>query len=509
MKFRFLLLLGLLGLLGVITNSCSEDDLTQLNPNRVTPESYFNTEGELEAAVLSGYGTLRAQHLTARHYFFINDLMDDHHIGTSALQIAPELVRGQQVPASTHIRELFDALYDLVHRENTALDGIAANETVDEGIKRVLEAEAKFLRGWAYNEIATLWGGAPIYTARNLSTADAAPRSSRDDVFALAQSDLRFAVDNLPVDRPDDQIGRADKGAAMGFLARSLMQSGDIAEAKPILQGIVDLNKYKLLENFGDNFTEENAFLGEALFEVIFAQNGGYNWSDSGNGTNTRSIRAQEYGPSWRNVVPTAAVMAAFPAEALGDDYTDPRLSETIIFEGDSYANGTENLQINPNSPPEKYGNVEVYSNFYKYGLYYKENPGGYRETNSNFILMRYADVLLLLAEAEVRTDGDLQKARDLINQVRERAGAPLLDAADIANGNADEIMDAVVHERELELVGEQVRSRDLRRWHAAGIVNAEQILGYGENKFLLPIPEDEITNNPNISLADQNPGYN
>ncbi len=506
MKLRLFLLLGLLG---VVTYACNEEDLTQLNPNSVTPENYFTTAGELEAAVLSGYATLRAQHLTARHYFFLNDLMDDHHIGTSALQIAPELVRGQQVAASPHIREMFDALYDLVHRENTALDGIAANETVDEDVKRALEAEAKFLRGWAYNEIATLWGGAPIYTTRNVSLGDFKPRSSREEVFAIAQSDLRFAVDNLLPDRPDGEIGRATKGAAMGFLARSLLQSGNVTEAKTVLQGIVDLNKYALLDNFGDNFTEENAFLGEALFEVIFAQNGGYNWSDSGDGTNTRSIRAQEYGPSWRNVVPTAAVLAAFPAEALGDSYTDPRLSETLIFEGQEYANGTETLQINPNSPPVKYGENEVYVNFYKYGVYYKENPGGYRETNANFILMRYADVLLLLAEAEARTSGDLQKARDLINQVRARAGAPLLDEAGIANGNANEIMDAVVHEREVELVGEQVRSRDLRRWHTAGIVNAEQILGYAENKFLLPIPEEEITNNPMIGLEDQNPGYN
>jgi hypothetical protein len=117
--------------------------------------------------------------------------------------------------------------------------------------------------------------------------------------------------------------------------------------------------------------------------------------------------------------------------------------------------------------------------------------------------------VLLLLAEAEARTNGDLQKARDLINQVRERAGAPTLDEAGVDNGTAEEVLDAVINERELELVGEQVRSRDLRRWHAAGIVDAEQILGYAEEKFLLPIPEEEITNNPMIGLEDQNSGYN
>ncbi len=493
-----------------LSYGCDEEDLTQLDPNRVVPENFFETQEQLEAAVFSGYATLRSQHLTARHYFFIHDLMDDHHIGTSALQIAPELVRGQQVAASIHIQQLFDALYDMVHRTNTALDGIATNESVDASTRTLLEAEAKFLRGWAYNEIGTLFGGAPLYTSRNDDLEDFLPRSPRGEVFDLAQSDLSFAAQNLPVTRPDNEIGRATRGAALGFLARSLMQSQDVAEAKTALQQIVDLNEYSLLENFGANFTEENAFLGEALFEIIFSQNGGYNWSDSGDGANTRSIRAQEYGPSWRNVVPTSAVLNAFAAEELGDAYTDPRRSETVIFEGDAYGPmDSLTLEINYNSPPAIYGGEEVYANFYKYGVYYKEAPGGYRETNANFILMRYADVLLLLAEAEARTNGDLQKARDLINQVRNRAGVPELDEAGIANGTADEILQAVISEREVELVSEQVRSRDLRRWDEAGILDAEAILGYTEQKFLLPIPQEEITNNPMITQADQNPSYN
>ena len=510
MRLRILLLAGVLF---AVSYGCNEDDLVQLDPNRVVPENFFQTEGQLEAAVISGYASIRSQHLTLRHYYFLYDLMDDQHVGTSALQIAPEIVRGQQVATSIHITQFFDAYYDLIHRMNTALDGIAANTTVDEGIKTSLEAEAKFLRGWAYNEVATLWGGAPIYTTRALSLDDYKPRSSREEVFAQAQADLRFAADNLLVNREANQIGRGDKGAALGFLARSLMQSQNVAEAKPVLQQIVDLNKYKLLENFGDNFTEENDFLGEALFEVVFAQNGEYNWDDSGDspwgGGNSRSARAQEYGPSWRNMVPTSKLLYAFSNEAKGDTYTDPRLAQTVIFEGQTYGLNNEfTLAINPNSPPVEYNGKEVYANFYKYGVYYKEDPGGFRLTNTNFLLMRYADVLLLLAEAEARTGGDLAKARELINQVRARAGVPLLDAAGIPNATADQIMQAVIAERQVELVSEQVRGRDLRRWHRAGIINAEAILGYSEEKFLFPIPQNEIVNNPMISQADQNPSY-
>ncbi len=508
MKLRILILLGLIGFLYY---GCQEEDLTQLDPNRFDPDDFFQTEAQLDAAVISGYASMRAQHLTLRHYYIMHDLMDDHHTATSAMQIAPELNLGQQNSSSRHVRELFDAFYDMIHRMNTALDGITANTTVSDAKKLEFEAEAKFLRGWAYNEVATLWGGAPIYLTRALSTEDYQPRSSREAVFAQAQSDLRFAVDNLAIDRTQ---GRGNKGSARGFLARSLMQSGDLEEAKQVLNDIVAMNKYVLLENYGDNFIVENDFLGEALFEVIFAPNGGYNWDDSGDssggGPNSQSARAQEYGPFWRNAVPSQALIDLIPHVDKGDDYTDPRWDEIIILNGESYGPNDEFvIDINANSAPITFAGRSVLANFYKYGIYYRQEVPSFQLTSSNLIIMRYADVLLLLAEAEVRSGGDLNRARDLINQVRARVGAPLLDEAGIPNGSADEIMDAVVFERAIELVTEQVRGRDLRRWHTAGIVDAEAILGYNEQKFLLPIPLDEIINNPMITQADQNPGYN
>ena len=497
----------------VLAFGCSEDDLNQLDPNRVTPENFFQDAGQLESAVISGYASIRSQHMTLRHYYFVHDQMDDHHLATSANQIEPALVIGQQNAASLVLRQHFDAHYDLIHRMNTALDGILANETVDEDIRKGLEAEARFLRGWSYNEVATLWGRAPIYTSRALSVDDYAPISPRADVFAIAQSDLQFAMDNLPDTRGDGEIGRATSGAAMGFLARSLMQSGDVASAKTILQSIVDSGRYSLLENFGDNFTEENAFTNESLFEVIFAQNGGYNWDDSGDsnwgGGNSRSARAQEYGPFWRNIIPSSAAVAAFSSTEKGDAFTDPRRFETVIIEDQLYLDDTENFVLNRNSDPITVNGQEVWANFYKYGVYYKEVPTAFRLVNTNFLLMRYADVLLLLAEAEARTGGDLDKARSLINQIRDRAGVPSLDDSDIANGSADDIVAAVIDEREVELMSEQVRGRDLRRWHEAGIVNAEAILGYNAQKFVLPIPQEEITNNTQVQQSDQNPGYN
>ena len=117
MRLRILLSLSLLL---AISYGCDEDDLIQLDPNQVTPDKFFQTEGQLETAVISGYASIRSQHMTLRHYYFLHDQMDDHHLATSANQIAPEIVIGQQNAASIHIRQHFDAHYDLIHRMNTA-----------------------------------------------------------------------------------------------------------------------------------------------------------------------------------------------------------------------------------------------------------------------------------------------------------------------------------------------------------------------------------------------------
>ncbi len=508
MKLKALLLFGLLA----IGFGCSEEDLTRLDPNRVTPENYFQNEQQLESAVLSVYSTLRSGPVVSRWYFFINDMRDDHHIPTSSLTILLSIPGGNAAAADNEMREHWTALYLMIHRANTALDGIASNETVDEATKNALAAEARFLRGWAYNEIATLWGAAPIYTTRLTSLDGFQPRSPREEVFELAQSDFAFAAENLPETRNDNTLGRATRGSALGYLGRSYMETNNLAGARTALEAVVESGQYSLVENFGDLFTEENAFTPESLFEVVYAPRGDYNWNgfQTGDGGDSKSVRAQEYGKAWRNVAPSADLVNLYENE-LGDcDYTDPRLNETVIFEGDTYANGTEVFDdARPNSPTVPYYGNQVNASWYKYGVYYKLNPGDFYTSTTNYLLMRYADVLLLLGEIEAR-EGNLEEARDYVNQVRARAGVPDLEDSCVPNETQDELVKAIVDERGKELASEAIRARDLRRWDRHGVIDAGNYLDYwADRELLLPIPLQEIVTNTEISQADQNPGYN
>ena len=509
MKLKALLLFGLFA----IGFGCSEENLTRLDPGRVVPENFFQNEQQIESAILSAYSTLRSGPLVSRWYFFINDLRDDHHMPTSSLTILLSVPGGNINPADNEMREHWTALYLLIHRANTALDGIDNNTTVSDDAKNRLAAEARFLRGWAYNELATQWGGVPIYTSRVTTLDQFQPRSSREESFAQAQSDLQFAAENLPETRQDDQLGRATRGSALGFLARSYMETDNLDEAKAALEAVVASGRYSLVEDFGDLFVEENDFTSESLFEVVYAPIGDYNWNGfgTGDGSDSKSVRAQEYGKAWRNVAPTSDLVNLYENELAGCDYTDPRLRETVIFAGDNYGPGDTLVfdDARPNSPPIDYQGTSDTASFYKYEVYYKLDPGEFYTSTTNYILMRYADVLLLLAEIEAR-QGNLEAARGYANQVRERAGVPALEESCVPNATQEELIKAIVDERGKELASESIRARDLRRWDRYGVIDAADYLDYWtDRELLLPIPLQEILTNTEVTQADQNPGYN
>ena len=126
-----------------------------------------------------------------------------------------------------------------------------------------------------------------------------------------------------------------------------------------------------------------------------------------------------------------------------------------------------------------------------------------------NFRVIRYADVLLMMAEVENELSGPAA-ALPYLNQIRARADVnmPPYPTAQYPVGTQEEMLKAIMHERRVELAGEQVRNRDIRRWRRGGKLETEPIAGYTSRNDLLPIPLEEIDNNSALTNADQNPGY-
>lgn len=491
----------------ILAAACQEENLLKQDPNSTTLENFFGLESQFNEALFAGYSVMQGQHLGSRTYYFLNDLRGGEVQTTgAAIGSLPRLSNGSSLPSDGELSQYWRALYEVVHHANTTLGGVERNTTLSDSTLRQIEGEARFLRGWAYNELATHYGGVPLYAAVVGGYSDTQPRSSESESLDFAQDDLQFASETLPVAWSEGLRGRATRGAALAILARSHMQQDDLAAAEEALDALFEIDRYALVDNYGDLFTEENSFLSESIFEIVFAEFGGFDWSQNGQNPASRTVRAQEYGPAWFNVQPTPPLIDAFRNEDCGDSYTDARLAENLIFSGAPIGRGNNTGVFRPRGgySLDYCGNEGVRPGVYKYGVYYKEAPGGFRLSLHNLIIARLADMYLLKAEIAARSGND-EVARDFINRVRTRVGNPPVGETEFA----DDLVRAAQHERTVELAFEQIRFRDIKRWRDAGILPPEYEFDYFQPADrVLPIPEQEINANPQLTEADQNDGY-
>lgn len=498
--------------------SCNEEDLDKLNPNGVTFDTYFNNAAELTAGVNSIYSIVQGLNLGAREYFFLHDMRSDD-VATGGGQLEAhraQLLNGVHDPANGVTVANWTGWYRTIHRANVIIKkGPEIPATaISESLRNRLIGEARFMRAWAYYEIATLFGGGPIYTSFVESVDGSAPRSSADEMYAVAIEDLKFADANLPATYGNADRGRATKGAAQMLLARVYLQKGDYNSAKAELQKIVNSGTYSLAPDYSLNSVEEGEFGPESIFEIAYSpSNGAFNWGGDGDGAGIQeeTVRSQEYAPiAWRNLIPSDKLLNTFEHVDKGDAKSDPRFQYSFYVSGDTYNNGTLTLtddKVQGNTSNVRGETKKV--SWKKYTIMYKSAAAN-QQSGINLRVMRYADALLLLAECENEL-GNSAAAIALVNQVRARPGVemPPLPTANIPTGTQAQLRAAIQRERQVELAGEQVRNADILRWRKHGKLASEPISYFQANKHeLLPIPQNELDNNPNMDQGDQNPGY-
>ncbi len=510
-----ILILSALLVFGIVL-SCNEEDLNKTNPNGVTFDTYFNNGDELTSGVNSIYALVQSNSLVSREWFFTHDLRSDEMAsGGGQLETARnQLLIGVHGPGNALVNAIWRGWYRTIHRANVIISKAPEVEEIDESLRSRLLGEARFLRGWAYYEIATFFGGAPIYTDFVQSVEGSNPKSPQSEVYAVAIDDLTFAQGVLPADYDEANNGRATRGAAQTLLARVYLQLGDYAAARTELEKVVSSGQYALVDDYLDLTNEEGEFNAESIFEIVYAPSGGaYNWGADSDGQNVaeETVRTQEYSAvGWRNVIPSDKLLNSYERVSNGAPKDDPRYDFSYWLEGELFNNGESVM-----TPDRVQGNTSVVDgveqkvSWQKYSVLYKLDAG-YATSAINQRIMRYADVLLMLAECENELDNP-QVAIDLVNQVRARGSVdmPPIPTATIPAGNKDEIRRAIQHERMIELAGEQVRNFDIVRWRKHGKLDQEPIDYFIANRHeLLPIPQTEIDNNPNMTEADQNPGY-
>jgi starch-binding outer membrane protein, SusD/RagB family len=521
------ILFSILASVALVT-SCNENLLDTENPNQIVNDAYYKNVAEIGSAVNGIYAVLQGNRLVGREYFFVHDLRGDEMKAGGGQLEAPrgQLLNGSHMYTNAVAGDVYQGLFTIVHRANAVIvNSEKLLETASEGDAALLNrfiGEAKFLRGFAYYNLGTLWGGVPLHDAPFSSFNDAKPRSTQEETLNFALADANASSGLLPATYPSSDLGRATKGAALTLAGKINLVKGDYAAAKTALEAVKDLGVYSLMDNYFDNFTEEAEYNSESIFEVGFLDTG-YGWDASGNGTGGESwVRSQEYSAvGWANLI---------PSDKLIGDYEDgdPRLTDTFWFPGDAFADGSKSLVTSGGNGATTFNIAGDESTMFegtptkirwrKYSVMYKADPGGFNvNIGINYRLWRYADVLLLLAECENEV-GTAANAIDYLNQIRNRAsvdmpeyGTAEMDAAGYPVSSKTEIFAAIQHERFIEFAGEEIRNIDILRWRKNGKLTGPDPISYfqaGKYEFL-PIPQGEFNTNPAVKFPDdQNPGY-
>jgi hypothetical protein len=521
--------LGILttGLLLGAAYSCKKD-LDTTNENVITTDKYFKTAAELTLGTNSIYSVIHSSSLVAREWYFVHDMRSDENApGGAGLEgVRLPFLLGTVEPTNAVMNAVWNGLYTVIHRSNTVIDN-GPNVTDNVAVKNKMVAEAKYFRGWAYFELVSKWGGVPLYTTTVKGPTEFQPRAKAEDVYAQIAKDLNEAAAALPGKSTTDR-GRATASAANALLGRVLMQTGDYAGAKSALLKIptTGADGYSLTPRYLDNFEEETEFNSESIFEVIFVDRGddSFNWgspSGDGPGASQATVRNQEYNPvAWRNLIPSNKILNEFEVVSTGNAKDDPRYSYTFYQAGDKYNNDQSVLtDADVNGNTSVVNGVTKKVSWRKYNIIYKESKAraGFHPAGNNQRIIRYAEVLLMLAECENEL-GNIGTATTgaigYLNQIRARPSVsmPLYPTVKFPVGTKAEVIRAIMHEKMVELANEEIRNVDILRWRKKGYFATDPLSYFKANRDeLLPIPLAEIDNNPKLAsngLPAQNPGY-
>ncbi len=444
-----------------------------------------------------------------REWFFTHD-MRGSETGAGGPQLeAPRaelLKQALPSPSNAVMTNVWNGTYQMINRANLVISK-APDVTDDVALRDVTVGEAKFLRAWAYFELVTMWGDVPLYTEPITSPTDYKGQSPAADIYAQIITDLTDAASKLP--DVAAQQGRATKGAANALLGKVEMQKGDYAAAKEALLKVY--GKYSLAPQFSWNFDGDvklgtDQIIGfqhefdanpESIFEVGFVDKGddNFNWGYNGEGaTNPVStVRTQEYGIVWGNVIPSDQLLDEF-------EPNDPRFKYTFYESGDKILtfNGTQPgvaLTEGDMNVAQSNHNGDVRKRvFRKYSVLDWTNDG-FHPDGLNQRVIRYADVLLMLAECEAEAVTPANAAK-YINEVRSR---PDVNMPPVTLTSKNQAIAAVMHERSVELAGEEVNNIDMLRWRAKGYYPSIRPDPKPGQVNLFPIPASEIAANPLI----------
>jgi len=468
MKTTYIFLILIICVIGL---TACEDELYQSPITDKSADNFFQTEVEIESAVNGVYATLQYFSMYGVYIPIIGEIPSDNTFDEVPANDGGRYGQLDEFTTVTNnpvISDLWKNSYRGIQRANTVLHRIEEVEFEEQNVKSSRVGEMKFIRALLYFNLVRLYGDVPVVIEETTNPNDyfGQERTPTADVYTRIITDLDEAIPALPENQPE--AGRVTRTAAQSLLGKVHLTLGNYPEAISYLSAVQASARHGLLANPADIFALDNENNKEVIFAVQFES--GLNGNSEGSDLFQQTAPSGTINGAKGHSLPTVSLYNLFdPSDLRFGDFLD--LTEEGI----------------------------------PFSKKYKEPAGDPSDGGSNFIVLRYADVLLMLAEAQNET-GNTQTALEHLNAVRNRAGLPNSTASTLAT-----IREAIALERRFELVSEGHRWFDLLRTdQAIPVMNAwfaEQgkNIRIDEDDLLMPIPQSQIDTDPAIT---QNLGY-
>ena len=496
--------------------SCNKQ-LEQVNPNKATESSFWKNESDFNLAMTSCYTPLK-------------NALNGGYYGTRGVML--RIARADEVEFRNDISEIFQAcyftngngnslsqgmfyqIYNAIYRTNVIMQKLEEKkDQFSEDFIKDIKGQCLFIRGFNLFMLGKEFKDAPLrLTASQDPATFALAKSSQKEIYQQAITDLTSAVDLLPLEAA--RIGLPTKGAAYALIGKLYVYEEDFDKAIEVLAPLTQNPYHYQLVDYAWNFDDAHENNAESIFEIPIEDVGGTDiWGDGENVNSTQSnTRPLEYAAAevggWYEANPTKQMMDIFLQEPGKDGQPDYRARMSVAWD---YPGSMYYLKPFREVFQQSKWNTYWILKYQNWNTLDRENSAAMSFINERAI--RYADVLLLLAESYLRKGSpDLAKAVSYINQIRSRAG--LNNYSGVMD--YDGIFKDLEHQRAIEFFVEGERFYDLRRWgllekrlETCNPVRYKQLLtgkvGSTNRYYYYPIPAKEIETN---TLCDPSEGW-
>jgi hypothetical protein len=470
---------------------------------------YPGGSGPYDQFIFGAYNDLRSFNVHSQSFITATSIRsDDADKGSTPADGGANAISMDNfpvLPSNGFCNTLWIGFYGLINKCNLTIKEVNTNQTIvaTDAVKQQTIGEARFLRGYAYFTLVRLFGSVPLIDTlfSNPAAQNNVSQSTATQVYAFVEADLSFAAQTLPRSWDPRFVGRATSGAANGLLAKVYLTQRKWPQAQAAAQLVMNSGQYNLSTPYDRIFREEGENSAESVFEVQATATPAIPTANGVQYAQIQGVRgsgAWDLGWGWNT--PSPQLEAAYEAG-------DPRRNRTILYTSTPTMNFSSIYgEVLPVGLPNPRYNNKVYSS-----PTFRSSIGNRFGYWMNIRLLRYADVVLMFAEAanEVGGAANTAAAKAALNSVRARARAGATGILpDVTTDDQALLREAIRRERRVELAMEHDRFFDIVRWGIAQDV----LTAAGKTAFtntrdvLLPIPQPQI--DLSAGVLKQNPGY-